>query len=116
MEGKPAEPELMAAREAAEKALAEAQLKSKTALEAKSAANDAALQAQAKAKADSDAQTAAEKAEADAPGKVKEAEKSKEIAATRAKETAKTAEPRDVTVTVYSAPLNVKITPTAAAK
>jgi len=33
------------------------------------------------------------------------------LAANRAKETAKTAEPRDVTLTVYSAPINLKITP-----
>jgi len=69
------------------------------------------MEAQAKAKADAEAQIAAEKAEAEAPAKLKDAEKNKELAANRAKETAKIAEPRDVTLTVYSAPINLKITP-----
>ena len=91
----------------------EAKSKSKAALEAKITAEKAATEAQAKAKADAEAQLAAEKAEAEAPAKLKEAEKNKELAANHAKETAKTAEPRDVTVTVYSAPINLKITPAA---
>ena len=53
--------------------------------------------------------------EAEAPAKLKDAEKNKELAANRAKETAKTAEPRDVTLTVYSAPINLKITPAVSA-
>ena len=74
-------------------------------------AEKAAAEAQTKAKTDAEAQIAAEKAEAEAPAKLKAAEKNKELAANRAKETAKTAEPRDVTITVYSAPINLKITP-----
>jgi hypothetical protein len=111
LEAKPDDHELLAAKEAAAKAAEEADSKSKAALEAKAVAEKAATEAQTKAKADAEAQLAAEKAEAEAPGKLKEAEKKKELAANRAKETAKTAEPRDVTLTVYSAPINLKITP-----
>ena len=111
LEKKPDDKELLAAKEAAAKAAEEAESKSKAALEAKVVAEKAATEAQAKAKADAEAQIAAEKAEAEAPAKLKDAEKKKELAANRAKETAKTAEPRDVTVTVYSAPINLKITP-----
>ena len=107
---KPDDQELLAAKEAATKAAGEAEAKSKAALEAKVVAEKAAAEAQAKAKADAEAQITAEKAEVEAPAKLKEAEKNKELAANRAKETAKTAEPRDVTLTVYSAPINSKIT------
>ncbi len=111
LEAKSDDQELLAARDAAAKTAAEAESKSRTALEAKMTAEKAATEAQAKAKADADAQVAAEKAEAEAPAKLKDAEKNKELAASRAKETAKIAEPRDVTVTLYSAPINLKITP-----
>ena len=104
---------MLAGKEAAEKAVADAESKLKVAREAKVAAEKAATDAQAKAKTDADAQVAAEKADAEAPGKLKEAEKKKGLAANRAKETAKTGEPRDVTVTVYSAPISFKITPAA---
>jgi hypothetical protein len=111
VEKKPDDKELLAAKEAAAKAAEEAESKSKAALEVKVVAEKAATEANAKAKADTEAQIAAEKAEAEAPAKLKDTEKTKELAANRAKETAKTAEPRDVTVTVYSAPINLKITP-----
>lgn len=114
LQEKPDEQELLAAKDAAEKAVADAESKLKGALEAKAAAEKAAADARVKAKTDADAQVAAEKADAEAPAKLKEAEKKKELAANRAKETAKTAEPRDVTVTVYSAPINLKITPALA--
>ncbi len=118
LEAKSDDQELIAAKEAAVKAAEEADSKFKAAQEANRVGEKAATEAQAKAKTDADAQTAAEKAEAELPGKLKDAEKQKELAANRAKETAKTAEPRDVTVTVYSAPINLKITPasTASAK
>jgi len=115
LEAKPDDPESIAAKEAAAKAAEEAESQSKAALEAKVAAEKVATEAQAKAKADADAQIAAEKAEAEAPTKLKEAEKKKELASARAKETAETAKPRDVTITVYSAPINLKITPPPAA-
>jgi hypothetical protein len=111
LETKPDDKELLTAKEVAVKAAEEGESKSKAALEAKLVAEKAAAEAQAKAKADAEAQIAAEKAEAEAPAKLKEAEKNKEVAANRAKETAKTAAPRDVTVTVYSAPINLKIIP-----
>ncbi|PYJ06820.1 MAG: hypothetical protein DME25_05525 [Verrucomicrobia bacterium] len=109
-EAKSDDPELLAAKEAAAKAAEEAESKSKAALEAKLVAEKAAAEAQAKAKADAEAQVASDKAEAEAPAKLKDAEKNKESAANRAKETAKTAEPRDVTVTIYSAPINLEVT------
>src|SRR5439155_12211270 len=115
LEAKPDDQDLLAAKEAAAKAAEEAESKSKAAFESKVVAEKAATEAQAKAKADADAQIAAEKAEAELPAKLKDAEKNKELAANRAKETAKTAEPRDVTLTVYSAPINLKITPAASA-
>jgi len=111
LEAKPDDQELLAAKEAAVKAAEEAESKFKAALEAKVVAEKAAAEAQATAKADADAQIAAERAEAEAPAKLKDAQKNKELAANRAKETARTAEPRDVTVTVYSAPINLKINP-----
>ncbi len=111
LETKPDDKDLLAAKEAAAKATEEAESKSKAALEAKVVAEKAATEAQAKAKADAETQLAAEKADAEAPAKLKTAEKSKELAANRAKETARIAEPRDVTVTVYSVPINLKITP-----
>ena len=114
LETKPDDKKLLAAKDAADKAAEEAESKSKAALEARAVVEKAADEAQAKAKADADAQIAAEKAEAEAPGKLKEAEKKKELALTRAKETAETAKPRDVTITVYSAPINLKITPAPA--
>ena len=113
LEMKPEDKELLAAEEAAAKAAEEAESKSKATLEAKVVAEKAATETQIKAKADAEAQIAAEKAEVEAPAKLKEAEKNKELAANRAKETAKTAEPRDVTLTVYSAPVNLKIAPAA---
>ena len=111
LEAKPDDPELIAAKEAAAKAAEQAESKSKAALEAKVIAEKAAKEANDTAKGDSEAQIAAEKAEVEMPARLKDAEKSKELAANRAKETAKTAEPRDVTVTVYSAPISLKITP-----
>ena len=116
LQAKPDDPDLLAAKAAAAKAVEEAESKAKAAREAKSAAEKSAAEAQAKAKADAEAQVAAEKAEAEAPGKLKEAEKNKETAAARAKETAKRAEPRDVTVTVYSAPIHFKVTPALTTK
>lgn len=115
LEAKPGDRELIAAKEAAAKAAEEAESKAKAALEAKVVTEKTATEAQTKAKADAEAQIAAEKAEVEAPGKLKDAEKHKELAATRVKETAETAKPRDVTLTVYSAPINLKITPAATA-
>jgi hypothetical protein len=113
LEAKPDDQELLAAKEAAEKAAEATESKSKAALEAKVAAENAATEARAQAKTDAEAQAAAEKAEAEAPAKLKDAERKKELAANRAKETAETAKPRDVTLTVYSAPISLKITPAA---
>jgi hypothetical protein len=115
MEAKPEDQELLTAKESATKAVEEAEAKSKAAQEAKLVAEKTAAEARAKATADAEAQTAAEKAEAEAPVKLKEAEKKKELAANNAKETAKIAEPREVTVTVYSAPINLKIMPASSA-
>ncbi len=111
LEAKPDDQELVAAKEAAAKAVEEVDSKATAALAAKSLAEKSATEAQAQAKADAEAQIAAEKAEAEAPGKLKDAEKNQELAATHAKETAKTAAPRDVTVTVYSAPINLRVNP-----
>jgi hypothetical protein len=115
LEAKSDDQALLAAKDAAAKASEEAAAKSKAALETKLAAEKAAMEAQAKARADAEAQVAAEKAELELPGKLKAAEQGKDFASTRAKETAKTAEPRDVTITVYSAPINLKIAASLAA-
>ncbi len=111
LEQKSDDKELVAAKETAAKAAEEATVKSKTASEAKVAAEKESAEAAAKAKADAEAQKAAELAETELTAQLKEVEKKKELAATRAKETAKTAEPKDMTVTVYSAPINLKVTP-----
>ena len=111
LEQKPDDTELLAAKETAAKASEEAEAKSRAALTARGLAEKAANEGQARAKADAESRILAEKAESEAPAKLKEAEKNKELAANRAKETAKTAEPRDVTITVYSVPMHLKITP-----
>lgn len=113
LEAKSDDHDLLAAKEAAAKDAEEAESKLKAVLEARRAAEEVATEAQAKTKADAEALAAAEKAELELPAKLKDAEKNKELASNRAKETAKTAEPRDVTVTVYSVPINLKITPVA---
>ncbi len=110
LEKKPGDPDLLAAKDAAVKAAEEAESKAKSALEARTTAEKAAEEAQTKARKAAEAQAVAEKTESETPAKLKEAEKAQELAAARAKETAKIAEPRDVTVTVYSAPIQVKIT------
>jgi len=103
--------DLTAAKESASKSADEAQSKSRASIETKLLAEKAAAETQARAKAEVELRIAAEKAEAEAPAKLKEAERNKELVASRAKETAKIAEPRDVTITVYSAPINLKIAP-----
>ena len=57
------------------------------------------------------AKTAAEKVAAEAAAKVKEAEAKKTTLANKATEAAKVATPKDVSVTVYSQPITVKVAP-----
>jgi hypothetical protein len=115
LEKTPDDQKLLAAKAAAAKAAEEAKSTSKAALETKVVVEKAATESQARAKADAEAQIAADRAEVEAPAKLKAAEKNKELVANGAKETARTAEPRDVTLTVYSAPIHLKITPAATA-
>jgi hypothetical protein len=115
LEKTPDDQKLLAAKDAAAKAAEEAKSTSKAALETKVVSEKAATESQAMANADAEAQIAAERAEVEAPAKLKDAEKNKELVANRAKETATTAEPRDVILTVYSAPIHLKITPAATA-
>ena len=55
------------------------------------------------------AKAAAEKAAAEATAKVREAEAKKTMLASKATEAAKVAQPKDVSVTVYSQPITVKV-------
>ena len=63
------------------------------------------------AKASTAAQTrvAAEKTAAEASGKAKQAEEQKNALASRAREMAEKAKPKEVTLTVYSAPIHLKV-------
>src|SRR5260221_786909 len=73
------------------------------------AAEKAASEASAKAAAAVDAKAAAEKAGAEASTKAKDAEARKAALASRAKELTEKAKPREVTLTVYSAPIRLTI-------
>jgi hypothetical protein len=90
------------------------------ATEAAAVAKKAAEALEAAKKPDTPAETkvAAEKAASEASANAKQAEAKKEAAAKRAKEMAERAKPRDVTVTLYSMPIRLKVTepPKTAAK
>jgi len=57
-----------------------------------------------------EAKTAADRAAEAASAKVKEAEARKPIAANRAKAANERAQPREVTITVYSVPISILVT------
>src|SRR5260221_130581 len=73
------------------------------------AAEKAASEASAQAAAAAEAKAAAEKAGAEASTKAKDAEARKAALASRAKELTEKAKPREVTLTVYSAPIRLTI-------
>jgi len=110
--------------EAREKAAAEKLAAAKAALEkapttealnaARSAAEKEATDAAAQTKTLSEAKTAAEKAAAEAATKAKDAEARTDAAqkkAKSAKDALQKTQAKDVTLTAYSAPVNVKVTP-----
>ncbi len=111
LEAKPDDDELRAAKEEAAKAAEAAAVKSKPLLEARSKAETLAAEAANLAKSAAATLRAAKEAEAETPAKLKAAEAIKESATKLAKTTAETAEPREVTITVYSAPIHLKVTP-----
>ncbi len=69
------------------------------------------VEAVGQASAASQAKAAAERASAEASVKAKEAEATKTALANRAKELAEKAKPKEITLTVYSAPIRLKIIP-----
>lgn len=101
----PAKAELKAALAEADKAVAEASAKLKSATEAKDAVEKLAAAAADKARKDAEASAAAEKGAADAAAKLAEAEKAKAAALAKTKELAA----KDLTATFYSKPILLKI-------
>lgn len=95
----------------AKKAAEELAAASKAVTEAEAAAKSATEKeaADAKAKAASEAKAAAEKASAEAEARAKAATAKKEALAAAAKEAAEKAKPKEVTITVYSAPIFLKV-------
>ncbi len=96
---------------AAEKAAAEAAAKSKVATEARIVTEKAVTVADAKAKSAVDAAAAIDKIVAEAPIKIKDTEAKKVVAVNGAKEANTKSAPKDVTVTFYSEPIVVKVSP-----
>jgi hypothetical protein len=110
-----------AAKSAREKALAaKVALEKEPADEKLAAQRDTAIKtaddADAKTKAATETKVAAEKTKTAAEVRAKEARARKDAAAARAKDTAERAKPKEATVTVYSAPIHVKVTPVEQAK
>ena len=100
-----------ATKRAAARALEEAAVKSKHFLETRAAAETKARQAAAKSGAALEAKKASEQAEAQLGRQAKNAEAKSAAAADRAKQATQKAQPKDVTVLVYSAPIELKVTP-----
>ena len=112
------------AKEAADKAAAEAAAKAKTAAEAQVVADKAAVDAAAKAKTTAEAKAAADKAAVEAAAKSKAAVDLKTVADKRATDTTAAAAPKDValfwpsttaTLKITAAPITLTVTPPAAA-
>jgi len=101
----PAKPELKKALEEADKTLADATARLKSATDAKDAVEKLAAAAAEKSKKDAEASAAAQKAAADATAKSSEAEKTKTAAIAKAKEMVA----KDVTATFYSKPILFRI-------
>ena len=83
---------------------------------AKTATEQDSDDVKAKAKAASEAKAAAEKAANEASSKSKEAESKKTAATKKAKELSEKSKSKDVTLTVYSAPITVKVVAAADTK
>ena len=96
---------------AARSAVDEAAVKAKQAMEAKAAAETKARHASLKSNAAAEARKASERTEAQLSLQAKNAEARTAAAADRAKEAAQKAQPKDVTLLVYSAPIELKVTP-----
>ena len=79
------------------------------AVEAEMAAAKVASETGAKAKAAADELAAAERVLAESPARIKEAEARKAATAEKAKQAAEKAKPQDLTITVHSAPITVKV-------
>lgn len=111
-----AEAQLKAANEklASAKAAAEKTSSNEELAAAKNAAEKEAADAAARAKTAAEAKSTAEKSSNEASAKVKEADAKKDMAGKRAKEAKQVldkAQPKDLTLTAFSVPIQVKITP-----
>jgi hypothetical protein len=98
-----------ASKKAAEALQAAAQAAKEALANAESASEQEADDAKEKAKTASEAKATAEKAAEEASAKAKEAESKKTAASKKAKELLEKSKTRDVTLTVYSAPITVKV-------
>jgi hypothetical protein len=98
-----------AAKKAAEALAAAVQTEKETEANAKSPSEQETEEANIKAKAATEAKVTAEKAANEASAKAKEAESKKSAATKKAKELTDKSKTRDVTITVYSAPITVKV-------
>ncbi|HEY2953600.1 MAG TPA: hypothetical protein VGK40_13505 [Verrucomicrobiae bacterium] len=98
-----------AAKKAAEALTAAVQSEKEAEANAKLASEQETEDAKTKAKAATEAKAAAEKAANEASSKAKEAESKTSAATRKAKELTDKSKTRDVTITVYSAPITVKV-------
>jgi hypothetical protein len=97
------------AKKAAETLAAAVQAEKEAEANAKSASEQESDEAKTKAKAATEAKASADKAASEAANKVKEAESKKSAAANKVKDLNSKSKTRDVTITVYSAPITVKV-------
>lgn len=103
-----------AAKLAAAKSAVEANAAEEKFVAAKAEAEKASADAMAEAKSASEAKAAADKASAGLAAKAKAAEARKTALAARAKELAEKAKPKELTISVYSRPFEIKVNPTPA--
>jgi hypothetical protein len=99
---------------AAAKSAAEANAADEKLLAAKADAEKTATEAAAKAKAATEAKDSAEKASAELAAQAKSSDARKAGFAARAKELAERAKPREITISVYSRPFEIKVNPAPA--
>lgn len=108
---KPEDPSLLEAKTVADQAVEKARSKSLAALESKKKAAAAEQEANSSVPTAATALKTAQATEVGTKQKLKDTEAKKEVAQNSSKAAAKTAEPRDLNILVYSAPIQVKINP-----
>ncbi len=108
--------DLVAAKNAAMAALEKARDRNQSAQEAQATAAARAAEAGKSVERAAAARQLATTAETEAKSRLPAAEAKRDAAKKRSQEAAKTSEPRDVTITVHSAPITIQVTPAPAGK